>query len=727
MAIDAAMDLTQKIADFRSSGASGRTLTIDSENAALAARSFRTAGTIVIVFQLLYIASDYTTIARDPQFYMPFYAGNAVDALFAIAVTHTRWFPRYWKPLALLQVGLLDVIAAFLNMVSGTVTPHFYNIITFSFGCAVFLPWGVIWQSALNLICLTTYVIVNLYGVDAQPFARQQWIALLAVLILSEFPAAFIDEYRRRLLKQLEELVSALKASRDKSEFLASMSHEIRTPLNTVIGMIEVLEGTSLTAEQSQFLGTCRSSGVALVGLINDIVDISRIEAGELQLGHVDFDLIEMLDQAADTLALRAHRKDLELIFSVRPGTPTRLTGDPLRLKQVCLNLLVNAIKFTEKGEVVVRVEADAEMRAPGALRFCVADTGAGIAPEEQEGIFSRFAQAPSSMSAGQQGSGLGLDISKRLIEAMGGRIWVESILGMGSTFYFTCQFDVQSTAQNEGLSTPSLRARVLVVDDNCASRAAIGEMLGNVGAAVSLCDGVARARQELHREQRSGLGFDVILLDARMSPDDGIALAKELEPSERDRTIVMFTRDDFPAGPRAAREAGLARHLMKPIKRAELLDAMTSVATKSQPAPRRLDADSRPYKVENLRGLTILLAEDSEDNRLLIAAYLRSTPHRLETAENGRIAVEMFKTRSYDLVLMDINMPVMDGLGAAAAIRAWEGEQGVNLTPIITVTGRASADDRRRSAEVGCNGHLVKPLPRQVLLEAIARFTQAG
>jgi signal transduction histidine kinase/DNA-binding response OmpR family regulator len=614
-----------------------------------------------------------------------------------------------------------------MNIFSGTVTPHFYIIVTFSFGCATFLPWGVIWQSALNLVCLASYVLVCLHATVVERFLYYQWITLLAVLILSEFPAAFIDQYRRRLFRQLDELTHALKASRDKSDFLASMSHEMRTPLNTIIGMTEVLEGTELTPEQSQYLNICHASGDALIGLINDIVDISRIEAGELHLDHIGFDLYELVDQLADAMALPAHRKGLELIFNVTPGTPIKLIGDPMRLRQVCSNLLVNAIKFTEKGQVIMRVETDVGSREAGVLRFCVADTGVGIAPEQQKRIFSRFART-ASMPGGHEGSGLGLEISKRLVEAMGGRIWVESVPGMGSTFYFTCRMDVQSAGEDDTSGKSRLvGTRVLLVDDNAASRAAIGEMLSGAGASVSLCGGAAQARQELSRAQRSGSQYDAILLDAQMPPDIDIELAGEFDQSDRERTIVMLTNDDLPRGPRVARETGLGRHLLKPIKRAELLDTVASVAARAQTVAGKLAAEPGPPRAENLRGLRILLAEDSEENRLLIAAYLRGTPHQLDTAENGRVAVEMFKTRGYDLVLVDVNMPVLDGYSAVAAMRTWEHEQGASPTPIVALTGRAMNEDRVRAIEAGCNGHLTKPLRRAVLMEAILRFTSAA
>jgi two-component system, sensor histidine kinase and response regulator len=707
---------------------------IESENAALAARCFRIVGTIVFLFQFLYFAADRAAMPQSLHFFLLGYGISGADGLFAVVVTRARWFPRYWKPLALVQVGFLDVAGAIMNIINGTVTPHFYTIITFSFGCATFLPWGVVWQSALNLVCLTTYVVVSLKATVVERLAPYQWITLLAVLILSEFPAAFIDQYRRRLFRQLEELTralkasrDALKASRDKSDFLASMSHEMRTPLNTIIGMTEVLEGTELTSEQSQYLNICHTSGDALIGLINDIVDISRIEAGELHLDHVAFDLYELVDHLADAMALPAHRKDLELIFNVIQGTATRLIGDPMRLRQVCSNLLVNAIKFTEKGQVVMRVETDVGSRESGVLRFCVADTGIGIAPEEQKRIFSRFVRT-ASVPGGQEGSGLGLEISKRLVEAMGGRIWVESVPGMGSTFYFTCPMDVQRGGEDDASGKSRLAGtRALVVDDNAASRMMLGEMLGGAGASVSLCDGAAQARQELSRAHRSDSPYHVILLDAQMPPDSGIELAREFDPPDRERTIAMLSSDNLPRGPRVACEAGVGRHLLKPIKRTELLDAVANVVARAQAEARDPATVAAPPREGNLRGLRILLAEDSEENRLLISAYLRGTPHQLDTAENGRVAVEMFKTRRYGLVLVDLNMPVLDGYSAVASMRGWERGQRASPTPIVALTGRAMVEDRVRSIEAGCNGHLTKPLRRAVLMEAISRFTRAA
>jgi CheY-like chemotaxis protein len=406
----------------------------------------------------------------------------------------------------------------------------------------------------------------------------------------------------------------------------------------------------------------------------------------------------------------------------VTQGTPIKLIGDPMRLRQVCSNLLVNAIKYTDKGQVVMRVEPDTAASDSSLLRFCVADTGVGIAPEEQKRIFSRFARTVS-MPGGQDGSGLGLEISKRLVEAMGGRIWVESVPGMGSTFYFTCQLSIQSAGEQSPSDKATLvGTRVLVADDNAASRSSIGEMLVGAGASVSLC-GASQSPRELSLAYRNGNPYDIILLDARTSEDLGIDVMAQFEPSARNRTIIMLTSDDFSRASRVARGNGLSRYLLKPIKRNELLEVAASMIAKNQTEITEHTVEPKPPQGENPQGLRILVAEDSEENRLLIAAYLRGTAHQIDTAENGRIAVELFKSRPYDFLLVDVNMPVLDGYGAVAAIRAWEREQGVNPVPIVALTGRAMVEDRARALAAGCNSYLTKPLRRAVLMEAISRF----
>jgi len=367
-----------------------------------------------------------------------------------------------------------------------------------------------------------------------------------------------------------------------------------------------------------------------------------------------------------------------------------------------------------------MRVETDGSSPEAGALRFCVADTGVGIAPEEQKRIFSRFTRTAPVPGDGHEGSGLGLEISKRLVEAMGGRIWVESVPGMGSTFYFTCRMAVQSVDETSGKSLLA-GIRALVIDHNAASRAAISEMLSAAGASASISGGAIHARQELSQARRAGAKYDVILLDAQLSPD--IDLAREFDPADRGHTILMLTTDNLPQGPHVIHKLGLNRHLLKPIKKAELFEAVVNVAAAAEIQSREPAGDRLPPQKQH-PGLRILLAEDSEENRLLIAAYLRGTPHCLDTAENGRVAIEMFKIGRYDLLLVDVNMPVLDGYSAVASIRAWERDQGVNSTPIVALTGRAMVEDRIRAIQAGCNGHLTKPLRRAVLMEAIAQFT---
>jgi PAS domain S-box-containing protein len=538
-----------------------------------------------------------------------------------------------------------------------------------------------------------------------------------------------ISAIKRTEQDLIEAREAALAASRAKSEFLSSMSHEIRTPMNAILGMADLLAETRLTDEQRRFVETMVNNGNALLDLINDILDLAKVESGRLNLEETDFDLGELVELVAQTFGVRAHEKGLELLFRIMPGVPTHLVGDPLRLRQIMVNLVGNAIKFTERGEVLLTVENDRDASGLAALRFSVHDTGIGISPEQIESIFQSFAQADSSTTRKFGGSGLGLSIARRLAELMNGRIWVESQVGKGSVFHFTACFGISQGEHADAASLDLDGVRVLVVDDNATNRLILREILTRRGAEVHEACGGKEALSEVERARAHGTPHRLILLDCRMPEMDGFEVARRLrrEPHASRPTILMLTSDDMNHQLARVREVGIDAYVVKPIKRAELSRAIALVLHRAEKAQNRDSQVPTCAAASSARALKILLVEDSRDNRLLIEAYLRSLPYALDPAENGAVAVEKFLRNAYDLVLMDMQMPVMDGLTATRRMRQWEHERGRAPTPIVALTASALEENVRQSMEAGCTAHVNKPVKKLSLLNVIRELTDSS
>jgi two-component system sensor histidine kinase/response regulator len=566
---------------------------------------------------------------------------------------------------------------------------------------------------------LAASLVVALFTIVMTLVARRAHLTLVDHLQVTARLAVSEEAAKRAEAVMREARDLAERVARARSAFLANMSHEIRTPMNAVLGFVELILDTELSVEQRRALELVRSSSEALLMILNDILDYSKIEAEHLELESIPFDVSKVVHATASLLAVRARERHLELLAEVAPEVPRAVRGDPTRLRQVLMNLIGNAIKFTEQGEVVVSVSA-AATDGTASIRFAVRDTGIGIAADHVGSVFKEFTQADSTMTRRYGGTGLGLAISQRLVRLMGGELAVASDVGRGSEFSFTLTLPVETAPPARGTPLAALGGRrMLIVDDNQTNRRILQEMLAaegiHVEEAATAADGLVALREAAGRKAR----YDLAILDVQMPDMDGfqLAVAVRKEKAIAKTNLLMLTSAGQRGDGERCRELGIRGYLTKPLSRADLLEALGTVLAGSPEDAGTPEVVTRHSIAESRRSLKVLLAEDNPVNQQVAVAMLVKRGHEVHVSSNGREAVDAVRERNYDVVLMDIQMPEMDGFEATQAIRAMD--KGKQL-PIIGLTAHALSGERERCLARGMSDYLAKPFKAHELFALV-------